>query len=288
MSSVMDICSQFHWQEPDILTFAGEAIDPQVLENNLLTDWIYRRFHAKASRLDIAIRLDWNLFTELQEATPYDTVQETGWERVRDEPQGTVLSKDGIELLVPNSSANNKDRLGESFSIFLPAWRPHLSPGFFALCGPRPLGHTSLSRIYFSGSRKIGPHIVSLVSGWNIATQLPWSLKVFGELTSTQRTDAAVLYVPRRELPTFLDALSSSPNLDILSPEISDFTCPVSPGIAWAHDTGTKESFGEWASRIIAEAVLAGRTSTSITSEIIQSVNFRISEPWLCATPIEE
>lgn len=284
MSKLMDLCRQFSWQTSGALAFAGETVDVPLLDKQAMSDWIYRRFHAKPTGSDTETRPDWELLAQLKEATPYDTVPDPGWSWVREEQHGSVVAKSGVELLVPLNSVVPDDQ--ELCSISLPAWRPYLSPGFFVLGGPVPLQDQDLARIYFSGSRDIGPHVVRFATGWRGAHELPWSLKVLGARASTRRTDAAVLYVSQGELPLFLDALRSSSTTDLLSPELSEFTCPVDRGVAWAFDSGTKASFGEWISTLIAEAVLEGR-ETSVTSaaiDIFRNAGVDTDMPWLCST----
>lgn len=119
-------------------------------------------------------------------------------------------------------------------------WRPAESP-------------PGLSRIYLAPSLHRLAHLVAAVTRVLTDCGHPWSLKVGADPATLARADGVVLYLPDEAVT------ESAPRVvgacrRLVRAATPPCTRPLAPGIAWAEDPGTGDSFGEVITRLVARA----------------------------------
>ena len=120
---------------------------------------------------------------------------------------------------------------------------------------------------------------------------MPFRFKVSGIQTIFERSDSAVLYVPRRYAQLAFELVWEAykqigPNL---RNDVPLFTLRLAPGLAFAEDPGTQESFGMSRCRNLAHAIwLAHQQGARATEARLATVeqHFRsegisLERPWL-------
>ena len=284
MTSIRDIAQRFSWEQGRSLHLDGKEVLEEEAAGRRLSDMIYRRFHAKAS--DVAPNgagPDWQLFEALVDATPFRKVAEPDWTLRGSRDDVHVVERDGIRVaakedeLVPSP-------IGSTVSVLVPAWRPHLSLGYFVLSGNAGALEGDVSRIYFSGGTDSGVPLVRALTRADFIHSIPWSFKVLGTRAELERADAAVLYVPAASLDPVLEEVRELARALPIGTSISDFVCPAAPGVGWAHDPGGKVSFGQFISDLLAEGVTRAREGGAVhdsVEAVFREREVDIDAPWL-------
>jgi hypothetical protein len=186
--------------------------------------------------------------------------------RGRDE-RGVIVAKNGLELtvdgarLAPAGTAAGGPAVGELTALRLPKELLAISPGFYVACADRPVGTTRsrrMVRVYWN-LRADGavPFVAAATRALNGAGAA-FRLKVLNDPGAFSRCDAAVIYLARvdyRELADLILALHGEMD-GFLSPRTPVFTARLAPGVGFAEDPGTAESFGEHRCRLLADALV--------------------------------
>ncbi|MBL8814343.1 MAG: hypothetical protein JNM43_29515 [Planctomycetaceae bacterium] len=144
--------------------------------------------------------------------------------------------------------------------------------GFYFGMGETPadaIDRTLVSRLYFNLAPDAALEWFRLVTKTFNRAQLPYTMKCPLNPEAFKRSDSCVLYVPRRYLSSVLIVVH--PILrqlrDQLRPTTPMFTRPIVPGVGFADDPGTGESFGQHRMRLVARALCFAQQAGTITFE---------------------
>jgi hypothetical protein len=112
------------------------------------------------------------------------------------------------------------------------------------------------------------PLVASITECFN-RSAVPFRVKVLDVPSAFCRTDAAVLYVPRKHVREALPLISEvwRDCRKYLNTAVSAFVKPMAPGLGVAEDPGLPISFGQHASRLVA-AALATKVVTTYGSPL--------------------
>lgn len=154
------------------------------------------------------------------------------------------------------------------------------------------LDEVALVRLYFHVRADAAPLLLRWLSETMNRYQVPFRMKLPDRPALYQRADAAVLYCARRYAGIVLRLIGGMP--EGVRESLSDlpplFTRPLGPGMGFAEDPWTGESFGMHRSRLVAEAMLAllARGSPSGEAEKWAAMEARfaaeglsLARPWL-------
>ena len=176
---------------------------------------------------------------------------------------GQFLSKDG-----PGA----RPRIGSEISLFYAKESVALQPAFYYLFGetPEEQAHDyGIMRLYWNVSPEGAPALLGAVSRLLNRFRVPFRMKCAVALADYERTDVAVLYLPKcmaRFVCGLLPELWSEV-CDHLADAVPFFSRRLAPGLGLAEDPGNGESFGQHRCRLMAEAVwtcfLRGEQRTS-------------------------
>ncbi|PVG83313.1 hypothetical protein DDE18_08435 [Nocardioides gansuensis] len=149
-------------------------------------------------------------------------------------------------------------------------WRPADSP-------------PELSRIYLAPSLHRLAHLVAAVTGVLAGCEHAWSLKVGADPATLARADGAVLYLPDEAIAETAPRIVSACR-HLVRAATPPCTRPLAPGIAWAEDPGTGDSFGEVIARLVARAWRkrsAEQTLADAAGRVFRSAGLDPSAPHL-------
>lgn len=201
---------------------------------------------------------------ELAAANPGSGRRERGWRCVRVRPvQGRVVVQKGdLAVSAPahlvRSLAGGSVGPGESVVVDTPAGSMNRSVGFYVAHSDADLDYVEpLTRMYVNVSPEGA-------AGWlhDAGTRLngaglPFDLKIANDVAHFHRCDVAVLYFPRRLVPSFWQLLAPllAGRVDHLRPTVPGLVLRVRPGVGVADDPANGRSFGQDRCRAIASGL---------------------------------
>ena len=118
-------------------------------------------------------------------------------------------------------------------------------------------------RLYFHASQAAVVPVFETITKDLNTWRVPFTLKTMMRSQDCDRTDATVLYLPKRCYPRFVDLIHQRSALlsAQLKPEVPLFTKPLCSGIGLAESPVTPESFGLHRCRLLAEAIVMAWTN---------------------------
>jgi HopA1 effector protein family len=226
---------------------------------------------------------------------------EDGWQILHALPNGHVVAKRGntSRTLAPGEFINLTGSgmalsQGTVVRIYIPRESRTVQPGYYFVFGetlPDSSDELSVVRFYWNVSAPGAPELVRRISGDLNRWEVPFRFKTPSHPGMFARTDTAVLYTPRR-YAQFTRELASEIHSSIqplLRDDVPLFTLRLAPGLAFAEDPGTQESFGMCRSRILAQGIWQAHVQGArgreerlkVVERQFQSQGISLSRPWL-------
>ena len=151
-------------------------------------------------------------------------------------------------------------RVGGKITIFSPRESRTAQPGFYFAFGEIQGEHFDLSetvRYYWNVNDKGAADLVHAITRHLNRFLTPFRFKVCSHRSLFSRLDSAVLYVNKRH-----HRIASEVLVDVyhtlrpyMEADTPIFARPLAPGLAFAEDPGTGESFGMFCCRLVAEGI---------------------------------
>jgi hypothetical protein len=274
----------------------------------LLTELLYahayvRRFAgaAAAPPPPPAAGPDDDLVPALEAAHPGQDHWEEGWTVRQALSTGRVVAERGgdARFLWPGEYvAADGPGLPPVKGMRLRLWRPRasptLQPGFwFAFGGAGGSEELPMVRVYWNFAPEAAPAVVAALLAALERYGLPFRFKCLSRRSLYPRTDCAVLYVARRHwVPVAELSLGVRGRVARwMGRETALFTRALAPGLSFAEDTATGESFGMHRCRLAAEGLWAAwrageRTQAArlaAVAEAFRRGGVDPERPWLAA-----
>ena len=149
---------------------------------------------------------------------------------------------------------------GAPLAVFLAKELPHLQPGFYMVLGETPFDRFTegrMMRVYFNIEEAGAAELVSAVTEAMNALLVPFRFKILNHRGVFTRADGSVLYCARRYfgivsrlLPRIRDRVQHA-----LREPVPLFTKALYPGVGFAEDPGSGDSFGLSRSRLVTQAI---------------------------------
>lgn len=288
-----DLPASLTWLDGRRVTVGGATLDlagGDVAATTALGALLYQSWYARAGVHGPAGAGD-NLVEALRAAHADAARFEPGWRALRVSSAGRVLARRGGEqrLLYPVDfvcPARPGLPARPDEALLAVARRDSGEPveGYWMTWGPLwPAADAPpLVRVYWNVAAASAPILVWHLTASLGALDLPWSLKLPADAREHARTDAAVLYLPRRDFAAAAPALRgvATSLADRLLDAEPPLTLRLAPGVALAEDPGGAESFGTNRCRLVAEAITAA-TGPAVPSPA--SLHDAVSARLMCA-----
>lgn len=192
---------------------------------------------------------------------------ESNWQVTQVFPSGQVLAQrnDAVRSLWPGEfitldGPGVPPRVGAAITIFAPRESRTIQPGFYFAFGETQDDQFEIYetiRFYWNVSDTGAAGLVQAITRHLNRFLTPFRFKVLSSRTLFSRLDSAVLYVNKRHCHVTSEVL-----VDVyhslhpyLAPDTPVFARPLAPGLAFAEDPGTGESFGGFCCRLVAEGI---------------------------------
>ncbi len=221
---------------------------------------------------------------------------QAGWRVLGHDGPCTVLERAGLRVWAsPEQIGANHREHGhdDHVALHFPPECFDAYPGYYVALGETDLGSRpeGVARVYWnvraSGAAVLVAELTGRLNGRGIA----FRLKLPNRRPGYRRADAAVLYIDRADL-TWVSTIAPSIRTELgvwLEVPIPALTCPIVPGVSYAHDPGTGESFGHHRCNLIAEGLVrasaGGRRSDAGRVAVVETVflesGLRLSAPYL-------
>ena len=135
----------------------------------------------------------------------------------------------------------------------------HVADGWWRTWGSgwRPSSTTTptgISRIYLAPRTDRLTTLVRRLTAALADQGAPWQVKAGADPVTLSRADGVVVYLPDDARPTLGEVLVSLAG-GLVADRRPPLTCSLAPGIAWAHDPGNGDSFGQTRCAVMAEAL---------------------------------
>lgn len=233
---------------------------------------------------------------------------EDGWQVMHDMPNGHVVAKRGKtgRTLAPGEFINLSGSgmalsPGAVVRVYVPRESRTVQPGYYFAFGetlPDSSDEISVVRFYWNVSADGAPPLLQSISGDLNRWEVPFRFKTPSHRDMFARTDSAVLYTPRRyaQFTRGLVLEIQSRIQPLLRDDVPLFTLRLAPGLAFAEDPGTQESFGMCRSRMLAQGIwlahVQGARGTGERLKVVrqefQSQGISLSRPFLKAGSADE
>lgn len=212
-------------------------------------------------------RPDPDLLARLSAANATRERWEHGWSIAQVLPDGQIQAQRGNlrRLVWPGQflsldGPGAQPRPGAQISLFYSKESTTLQPGFYYLFGEtaEEQSHAyGIMRLYWNVSPEGAPRLLGAVSAALNRFFVPFRMKCAVALGEYERTDVAVVYLPKRLTRFGFDLLPEIyPKVrEHLADDVPFFSRKLAPGLSLAEDPGTGESFGQHRCRLVAEAV---------------------------------
>jgi HopA1 effector protein family len=200
-----------------------------------------------------------------------------GWAEHGIEPDGwSVVERHGVRFRVPAAEV----RTG---AVRIPKEHFELIPGFYLAHGDadgtRDDGDTV--RIYWHAVPSGAERLVALTTRLLNEAAIGFQLKLVSEPLRYDRTDAAVLYLSRRDCSRAIPLIERI-HRELnrwLRPTVSLLVKPLAPGVGFAEDPGDGSSFGEHRCRLLATIVADPKWSVlGLDAERAEFIRSRLAE----------
>lgn len=200
-----------------------------------------------------------------------------GWQIMQTLPSGQVMAgKNGLtRTLWPGEFVSDDGpaappRPGAMIRIFAPKETRTMQPGFYFAFGETPGYSHELQdavRFYWNIDAAGALELMGQLTRRLNRFQIPFRFKCSNNRAFYYRIDSAILFVNRRHYYITAQLLAElygavQPHV---RPETPLFTQPLAPGLAFAEEPATGESFGMSRCRLLAEAVWSAYMSGSQT-----------------------
>ena len=210
---------------------------------------------------------DEDVIEALAEANTSRERWDRGWAIDQILPSGQVLARRGVTLrtlwggeYTTHDGPGAPPRAGMALSVFVPRESRTLQPTFYFAFGEASAdqeGSQRLLRFYWNVRGDGAPPIMRALTGALNRFQVPFRLKCATRRSELARLDAMVLYVAARYYRVTSEILLDvyprvAADLDANTPL---FTKRLRPGLGFAEDPGTGESFGTHRCRLLAEGI---------------------------------
>lgn len=211
--------------------------------------------------------------------------QETGWQIVEVLPAGKIVAQRGGVArrfwpgeYVSESGPGMPPVVGSAITAYYQREGRGVQAGFYFAYGEHIIQPTSpyeVVRYYFNITAEGAAVLMRQLTSRLNHFEIPFRLKCVNHVAHFDRIDTAVLYVHARYYRIVAEILADSlPILcTVLQEETPILTRHLAPGIAFAEEPATGESFGMSRSRLIAEALWSAYDANqSSTTEKIAAV----------------
>ncbi|WP_433514694.1 T3SS effector HopA1 family protein [Nonomuraea sp. CA-143628] len=189
-----------------------------------------------------------------------------GWQVRGIDERGVMVVKNGLELTVHATELAGVPVVGERAAMRLPKELFEISPGFYLARADRPMDtgpSGRVVRLYWNLRADGAVPFVGAATRLLNSAGAAFQLKVLNDPGAFSRCDAGVVYLARDDYPELADLMLTL-HAEIggfLSPRTPVFTAELAPGLGFAEDPGTGESFGEHRCRLLAEALVRSHES---------------------------
>ena len=228
---------------------------------------------------------------------------EDEWRILHSMPNGHVVAQRGktTRTLAPGEFINLSGSgmvlsPGTFVRVYVPRESHTVQAGYYFAFGetlPDSNDELSVVRFYWNVPAEGAAQLLQRISGDLNRWEVPFRFKTPTHPGMFARTDTAVLYAPRRyaHFTRGLVAEIHSAIGPVLRADVPLFTLRLAPGLAFAEDPGTQESFGMCRSRILAQGIWqahvqgarAADERLKIVEQQFQSQGISLSRPWLNA-----
>jgi hypothetical protein len=247
-------------------------------------------------------------FEKLSSANQSQARWEDGWQMQYGMPNGQVIAQRGalIRMLAPGEfvdlgGAGMALAPGATLRLHVARESRSMQPGFYYAFGETlsdSSGEISVVRFYWNVPLEAAAELLLLVSGALNRWRVPFRFKIAGNRAVFERSDSAVLYVARRYAPLVYELASAiyqqvQPRL---RKDVPLFTLGLGPGLGFAEDPGTPESFGLSRCRLLAQGLwLAHTRGVEESGERLANIKeafgtegISLERPWLNAAALDE
>jgi hypothetical protein len=195
---------------------------------------------------------------------------EDGWQVLEGMSNGQLIARRGgtTRMLSPGEFVNLSGSgmflpPGSSVRMYVPRESRAIQPGYYFAFGETLADSSdefSMVRFYWNVAAEGAAPLLQLISAELNRWQLPFRFKTGVQPGMLARPDSAVLYVPRRSAPlTYELVLEIRQRIETqLRAEVPLFTLRLAPGLAFAEDPGSPESFGMSRCRMLAQGAWLG------------------------------
>jgi hypothetical protein len=235
---------------------------------------------------------------ELSRANRGTGYWEPGWSVLSADEARVVASKNGFTLWARRqdclSDSGVDFRAGTRVSLKMPAERLGISPGFYTALSDTPrleeeIG--SIVRFYWNVTPEGAIQLMGKTTSRLNEAKIAFQLKTLKDDTRYDRCDAAVLYVAKgsyRQVRLALESFYADTALH-LKDGVPAFSKQLAPGLGFAEDPGSGESFGQNRCRLLAQALFRahdeGRTTLAarmqMVSECFAEAALSLDAPYL-------
>jgi hypothetical protein len=289
----------------------GMAPDPQlamiaVIQASLYQHCYNRRFDGKPAPMPGMSSLH-EITPELSQANAGRERWDAGWQVYQAAPNGVVHAQkqNRAHMFTPGQylgldGTPGVPRQGAVVNVLLSKEARNWQPGFylaFSETVPDQQDQLAFLRFYFNVSAEGAPELVRAVSERFNRFQLPYRLKCLTHRELYQRSDSAVLFIPRRHFQFGARLIRELyPRVEKhLRADVPLFTKRLAGGLSLAEDPGTGDSFGASRCRLLAEGVWAAylrglQTEPARLEEIravFGRVGINLAAPWLSPGSID-
>ena len=217
-----------------------------------------------------------DLTNNLRSANSQRPEIQPGW-RVEALLDGGALlaSRDGVRRVVGpgeyrSAESTGAALIGRDVVVTFPSELPAYQAGFYIALRAQDedvSDQRQLLRFYWNVNESSATELVRLVTTTFAEARIPFRLKVANNTELLSRRDAAVLYVSQRFFsavtPIVRDIWRRLETL--LRPETPVCALRLRPGLAFAEDPGTNESFGQSRMALLSRAIVASLSDGSGT-----------------------
>lgn len=208
-----------------------------------------------------------DLTTLLSEANASRERWIAGWRIVQVTPSGqiSVQKKGAVRSAWPGEFITHDGpgaplRVGAMVTLFMPRESRTMQPGFYFAFGEVATESYELAdavRFYWNLQDVGAAELVRILTKSLNRFQIPFRFKCCSHRNLFNRLDSAVLYVNKRHYHVTAEVLTDV-YLEVrkwLETDTPLFTRQLAPGLAFAEEPGTGESFGGFCCRIVAEGL---------------------------------
>jgi hypothetical protein len=186
---------------------------------------------------------------------------ESGWRVATGDGDGAlVVARDGIEVAAPRRAVAGGIRDG-AVALHGATYLPGRSPGFAAYRPRRLDGGVAppIVRAYWNVSAAAAPVLVRALRRGLDAAGVPYALKAAHDPGAYVRADAAVLYLPARDLSRAAPCIAAAHRrvATSLSAAVPPLTLRAAPGLGLAIDPADGTSFGMHRCDLLAAGIAA-------------------------------